>query len=76
MTLYELSIEYHAQAEVLRQRILQLKHLEANADEEEARLLHDRIRILSSMWRDTRDIAVLTEHYYERRYRRNARYII
>lgn len=76
MTLYELSLEYQAQADVLRGRILRLRQLEDGADEETARLLRDRIRVLSSMWRDTRDVAVHTQHYYERSHRRNARYIL
>lgn len=76
MTLYELSTQYWAQAEALHTRILQLKHLESVADEETARLLRMRIRLLSSMWRDARDVSVHTKHYYERRFRRNARYIL
>ena len=35
-----------------------------------------RIRILSAMWREARDLAVLTDRYYERGYRRNVRYTI
>ena len=38
--------------------------------------LRDRRRILTAMWRETRDIAVLTEHYYERSRCRNAKYIL
>ncbi len=76
MTLYELSMQYWSQAEALRARILQLKHLETAADEETARLLRIRIRVLSSMWKETRDVSVHTRHYYERRRRRNARYIL
>lgn len=77
MTLYELSMEYRTQADTLHGRIRQLKQLEAAAkDVAERALLHDRVRILTSMWRDTRDVAVLTEHYYERSRGRNARYII
>lgn len=77
MTLYELSMEYRTQADVLRGRIHQLKTLEAAAqDDTERMLLHDRVRILTSMWRDTRDVAVLTEHYYERSRSRNAKYIL
>ena len=32
-----------------------------------------RIQTLQTIWRETRDLAVLLEHYYERGYRRNAR---
>ena len=39
-------------------------------------MLTDRIRTLGIMWRETRDLAVLCEHYYDRGYRRNARYTL
>lgn len=35
-----------------------------------------RIQTLQTIWRETRDLAVLLEHYYERGYRRNARYTL
>jgi len=78
MTLKELSREYRAQADALRQRILYLREWrEAYArDESERRLLDERICTLTIMWRETRDLAVLTERYYERGYRRNAKYTI
>ena len=77
MTLYELSMEYQAQADVLHDRLAQLRRTLSETKDESARLLlSGRIRTLSSMWRDTRDIAVLTRHYYERSHRRNARYIL
>ena len=40
------------------------------------KLLEDRIRMLRMMWREARDLAVLTERYYERGYRRNAKYTL
>lgn len=77
MSLYELSQEYCAGAEALGRRIRELKALEKQVEDDAARLsLHGRIRMLSSMWRDMREIAVLTEHYYERGHRRNAKYIL
>ena len=39
-------------------------------------LLQDRIRMLSTMVREARELAVLTEHYYDRGYRRNVRYTV
>ena len=39
-------------------------------------LLQDRIRMLSTMLREARELAVLTERYYDRGYRRNAKYTI
>ena len=38
--------------------------------------LRDRIRMLSAMLREARELAVLTEHYYDRGYRRNAKYTL
>ena len=38
--------------------------------------LDDRIRMLTAMWREARDLAVLTDRYYERGYRRNVRYTL
>ncbi len=77
MTLYELSMEYNASAEALRGRIRELRAQAAQTESEsDCLLLQARIRALSAMLRDTREIAVLTEHYYERGYCRNAKYII
>ena len=38
--------------------------------------LQDRIRMLSTMLREARELAVLMERYYDRGYRRNAKYTI
>lgn len=77
MTLQEMSVEYRAQAQVLRGRIRELEQAlnEADAPREQARL-RNRIWTLAAIWRETRDQAVLLEHYYERGYRRNGRYTI
>lgn len=77
MTLYELSMEYRAQAELLHERLRLVRRLEAESEDEwERSVLRDRIRILSGMWRDTREVAALTGTYYERSCGRNAKYII
>lgn len=78
MTLKELSREYRSQADALRQRILYLREWRETCarDEHERRMLDERIYTLTIMWRETRDLAVLTERYYERGYRRNAKYTI
>lgn len=75
MTLLELSTQYRTHATTLRERIALLVRLEAK-DEVERRLLETRVRILRTMWRETRDLAVLTERYYERGYCRNAKYTL
>lgn len=77
MTLQQLSLEYGAGAQAIKDRIRELKTRAEEEKNESARLaLNSRIRLLSSMWRDMRDIAVLTQHYYERGYCRNAKYIL
>ena len=74
MTLQELSVEYRAHAETLSARV---KELERRLEQPRERcLLQDRIRMLSTMVREARELAVLTEHYYDRGYRRNVRYTV
>lgn len=77
MTLYELSGQYRAAAEALRERI---RLVERERDEEKddglRLLLEHRLRLLRSMWRDTRAVAVHMEHYYERGVSRNEKYVI
>lgn len=77
MTLLELSMEYRAHARALDGRICQLRRAwEQTMDEGERCMLADRIRVLSTMLREARELAVLCERYYDRGYRRNAKYTI
>ncbi len=77
MTLRELSVEYRAHARLLDLRISQLNaRLEECRDEGERCQLQERIHMLSTMLREARELAVLTERYYDRGYRRNARYTV
>ena len=77
MTLTELSVEYRAHARALDLRIGQLEErLQQTRDESERCLLEARIHMLSTMLREARELAVLTERYYDRGYRRNAKYTI
>ena len=49
----------------------------ANIQDEDKRfLIQERIHMLSTMLREARELAVLTERYYDRGYRRNAKYTI
>jgi hypothetical protein len=67
VTLYELSLEYHQSAVVLKERITRLESLMAEEpDPREQLLLDARLRLLRSMWRETRAVASYLEHYYER----------
>lgn len=77
MTLQEMSVEYRAQAQVLRGRIKELEAArQKTEDPVEREKLWVRIWALDALWRETRDQAVLLERYYERGYRRNARYTL
>ncbi|MEG0756389.1 MAG: hypothetical protein RR450_08325 [Oscillospiraceae bacterium] len=77
MTLKELSRSYRVSAERLQRRIDTLEVEEKKITNPEQRILmHQRLTTLRTMWRETRDIAVLTERYYERGYRRSARYTL
>ena len=80
MTLQELSIEYRAHAQALNTRILDLNTQLANLDRLEDStaccILEDRIHMLTTMLREARELAVLTERYYDRGYRRNGKYTL
>ena len=77
MTLLELSVEYRAHARALAFRICQLQAvLERTENEDQRLMLNERIHMLSTMLREARELAVLTERYYERGYRRNAKYTL
>ena len=77
MTLLELSVEYRAHARALDFRICQLQAvLERTENEDQRLMLNERIHMLSTMLREARELAVLCERYYERGYRRNAKYTL
>lgn len=77
MTLQEMSVAYRAQAQMIQGRIKELKTLRKTLQEEKDQMGMDhRIHTLQLIWRETRDLAVLLEHYYERGYRRNGRYTL
>ncbi len=75
MPLAKLSQEYRSHAQRLHDRITELE----SQRKETLRLkdrdrIDERLRILTTMEREARELAVLTERYYERGYRRNAKY--
>ena len=77
MKLEELARSYRESARWLAVRIRQLKReLERAEDPLEQKNLEGRIRVLWTMYRETRDVAVVCERYYERGYCRNAKYKI
>lgn len=77
MTLLEMSQEYRASAESIRGRVMELRTLErAQTDAETARRLRLRIEALIPLWREMRELTVLTARYYDRSYHKNERYTL
>lgn len=77
LKLKELAVSYRNSAQLLAQRIAQLRWERAQTDDPAQRcLLEVRIQTLQAMYRETRDVAVVCERYYERGYCRNAKYKI
>lgn len=77
MTLAELSISYTASAQLLRQRLRELRQLEKATQDVQAReQLRCRIRKLAVMQMQMNELASLTQHYYDRGYWRNAKYVL
>ena len=75
MTLAEMSRDYEHAAQLLRQRLKELRALAA-AEEDPEQLWHLQRRIaeLTPMLTQMNELAELTARYYERGYRRNAKY--
>lgn len=77
MKLKELAVSYRESACRLARRIGQLKEELAHTEDPLERcLLRSRIESLRTMYRETRDVAVVCERYYERGYCRDAKYKI
>jgi hypothetical protein len=77
MTLTELSVEYRAHARAMDLRVCQLRRdWEQTMDEKERCMLAERIRMLNTMTREARELAVLCERYYDRGYHKNAKYTV
>ena len=77
MTLAEMSKSYEASAELLRQRMKELRRqLEQAEDPEEIWHLKRRILELSPMLTEMNDLAELTARYYERGYYRSEKYTL
>ena len=68
MTLLEMSASYRSSAAAIHGRIVELRGQErAQADPEAAFCLRRRIDELTPLWREARELADLTAHYYDRR---------
>lgn len=67
MTLLEMSVHYAEHAACLRARITELRGLERQTlDRTAAAALQRRAADLLPLWKEARDLAKLTAHYYDR----------
>lgn len=77
MTLLEMSAAYRDNAAAIHGRIVELRTLErAQEDPEAAFRLRRRIDELTPLWREARELAALTEHYYDRSYHKHEKYTL
>ena len=77
MTLRELSNDYRAAAQPIRQRLRELRQREKVATDEHERFWLSRRKLaLSEMLRQMNELAELTERYYERGYWRSEKYTL
>ena len=77
MTLFEMSASYRDSAAAIHGRIVELRGLErAQADPETAFRLRRRIDELTPLWREARELAALTAHYYDRSYHKHEKYTL
>lgn len=76
MTLQEMSMDYAAQAQVIRERVRTLRSEAKGLDPSDRVFLDRRIRILTGLSRESRELAEHLAHYYERGYSRNGKYTL
>lgn len=77
VTLKEMSREYEASAQLLRQRLKELRQAAAQTeDADELWHLKRRIAELTPMLTQMNELEELTRRYYERGYYRNAKYTL
>jgi hypothetical protein len=76
MTLYQMSYVYREDALRFRMRITVLREQARTAEGEDKLRLKRRILELQQLLRQSRELADLTRHYYERGYYRNERYTL
>lgn len=77
MTLYQMSFVYREDAVRFRMRITALRQkARAAATKEEAQQITRRIADLQLLARQSRELAELTQHYYERGYYCDERYTL
>ena len=75
MTLRQISQEYRLAQAPIRERLRLLQQQEkTEKDPQKLFWIRRRKQMLSTMLQELRDLAELTEHYYERGYYRNEKY--
>ena len=75
MTLLEMSVQYKADADTFARRIKDLQQQAQKTDDPEVRWqLQQRIAALTPLLRQSRTLAQITEHYYDRGYTKHAQY--
>lgn len=77
MTLLEMSFSYQDSAAAIHRRILELRGLERiQTDPAASFRLRRRINELTPLWREAREMAALTAHYYDRSYHKHEKYTL
>lgn len=77
MTLMHMAASYRQGGELIRLRIIALQDAaRKTADPEEKRRYEQRIKDLSTLYREAREVALVLERYYDRRYHCNERYTL
>ena len=77
MTLRELSYEYKEHADALAQRIRELRQAARETEDPETKnRLERRMAELRPLLQEARELALLTRHYYDRRYHKNGKYTL
>jgi len=77
VTLLEMSVCYETSASAIRVRITQLREeFRQTQDPEYARALRQRMAELLPLLQESRELAALTAHYYERGYYKNGKYTL
>ena len=75
MTLLEMSVQYKTDADTFARRIKDLRQQALKTDDPEVRWqLQQRIAALTPLLRQSRALAQITEHYYDRGYTKHAQY--
>ncbi len=77
MTLLEMSITYLDSAAAIHGRIAELRAaVKRTEDPDTAFRLQCRIDALMPLWRENRELAALTAHYYDRSYHKHEKYTL